>query len=205
MGAREKFTARRHCRGLAAERTAVTRSAFDWDRGAIIPSWRGWLDDLRESGVRVRGVALLFVAATVSASAGCSNPWIRRNETVATSPGRMENRPSRLVAGNYCGFGTRTGDLSVPPVDRLDAACLDHDVCFTAGGDRCECNSTLAAEAEAVISDPGAAVELRRKAWFVRGYLAVTWPMCRIFPDGVLPPRKKDILKTRYRPEGQGE
>ncbi len=149
--------------------------------------------------------AVLFVVALLSGAAGCANPFVPPGESVGTYDGRLENRPSRLVAGNYCGYGTRTGDMNVPPMDRLDAACLDHDVCFTTGGDRCECNRTLAAEAEAVMADPSAAHELRRKAKLVRGYLAATWPMCRIFPEGVLPPRKKDILKTRYRPEGQGE
>lgn len=152
----------------------------------------------------MRGVAVLFVVALLSGAAGCANPWIPPGETLATYEGRVESGPSRLVAGNYCGFGTRTGDMSVPPTDRLDAACLDHDVCFTAGGDRCACNRTLAAEAEDVMADPAAGRELRRKAKLVRGYLAATWPMCHVFPQGVLPPRKKDILKTRYRPEGQG-
>ena len=153
----------------------------------------------------MRGTVVLIVWALLVVVAGCANPWLLRGETVPTSEGRLENKPSRLVASNYCGFGTRTGDMSVPPMDRLDAACLDHDVCFTTGRDRCECNRTLAAEAVAVMADPNVAHELRRKAKLVRGYLAATWPMCRIFPEGVLPPRKKDILKTRYRPEGQGE
>ncbi len=153
----------------------------------------------------MRGAAVLFVVALLSGAAGCANPFVPPGESVGTYDGWLENTPSRLVAGNYCGYGTRTGDMSVPPMDRLDAACLEHDVCFTAGGDRCDCNRILAAEAEAVMKDPTAARESRRKAKLVRGYLAVTWPMCRIFPEGVLPPRKKDILKTRYRPEGQGE
>ncbi|CAG0978788.1 hypothetical protein RHIZO_01619 [Rhizobiaceae bacterium] len=155
--------------------------------------------------MRMRRTSALWVVALLGCVAGCSNPWIPRSDTVATFEGRLENRPSRLVAGNYCGFGTRTGDMSVLPIDRLDAACLDHDVCFTTGGDRCGCNRTLAAEAEAVMADRSATDELRRKAMLVRGYLAAAWPMCRIFPEGVLPPRKKDILKTRNRPEGQGE
>lgn len=153
----------------------------------------------------VRGAAVMILVALLAGAAGCANPWIPPAETVATYDGRLDNRPSQLVAGNYCGFGTRTGDLSVPPVDELDAACLDHDVCFTAGGERCACNRALAAKAESIMADPTAARELRRKAKLVRGYLAATWPMCRLFPEGVLPPRKKDILKTRYRPEGQGD
>mgnify|MGYP001241896442 CR=1 FL=1 len=153
----------------------------------------------------MRRIAILVAMAVLSGLAGCANPWIPPGETVDTYEGRMENRPSRLVAGNYCGFGTRTGDMSLPPTDRLDAACLDHDVCFTTGGDRCDCNRTLAREAEAVMADPTAAHDLRRKAKLVRGYLAATWSMCRLFPEGVLPPRKKDILQSRHRPEGQGE
>ena len=153
----------------------------------------------------MRWIAILVVMAVLSGVAGCANPWIPPGETVETYEGRLENRPSRLVTGNYCGFGTRSGDMSLPPVDRLDAACLDHDVCFTEGGDRCDCNRTLAREAEAVMEDPAATKELHRKAELVRAYLAATWPMCRLFPEGVLPPRKKDILQSRYRPEGQGE
>ena len=153
----------------------------------------------------MRRIAIPVAMAVLSGLAGCANPWVPPGETVETYEGRLENRPSRLVAGNYCGFGTRTGDMSLPPMDRLDAACLDHDVCFTEGGDRCDCNRALATEAEAIMADPTAARELRRKAEFVRGYLAATWPMCRLFPEGVLPPRKKDILQGRYRPEGQGE
>jgi hypothetical protein len=153
----------------------------------------------------MRGTIVLIMWVLLASVAGCANPWLPPGETVATSEGRLENKPSRLVTGNYCGFGTRSGDLSLPPVDSLDAACLDHDVCFTSGGDRCACNRTLATAAKAVIADRKAPRRMHRKAGLVLSYLAATWPMCQVFPEGVLPPRKKDILDTLYRPEGQGE
>jgi hypothetical protein len=106
-----------------------------------------------------------------------------------------ENKPSKLVYGNYCGFGTRYGTLSTFPVDNLDAACREHDACYIAGKDRCFCDRTLATAAAEISSDP----EMRKKTRAAARLVLETFstPFCKYFPAGVFRPRSKEILKTR--------
>lgn len=133
----------------------------------------------------------------------CANPWIPppgdpESQTAVT----RGNKPSRWVVGNYCGYGTRHGDLSARPVDRLDAACLEHDACFIEGRDRCDCNDQLTAAARAIIRDPASPPALRARARIIAGFFPAARPFCTMFPRGVMPPRRQDVLKTRYHEAG---
>ncbi len=70
----------------------------------------------------------VFALATAMLVSACSNPWGSVPVEELPPPLRYAvAKPSRMVFGNYCGFGTRTGDLSARPVDRLDAICYEHD------------------------------------------------------------------------------
>jgi hypothetical protein len=106
-----------------------------------------------------------------------------------------ENKPSKLVYGNYCGFGTRFGTLNTFPVDNLDAACREHDACYIAGKDRCFCDGTLATAAAEIYRDPETRKKTRAAARLVLETFST--PFCKYFPAGVFRPRSKDILKTR--------
>ncbi|TIW31849.1 MAG: hypothetical protein E5V62_27540, partial [Mesorhizobium sp.] len=69
----------------------------------------------------MRAVLAILPLAFLSA---CANPWTKVPEAELPKPIRTAMaRPSPFVIGNYCGLGTRSGDLSLWPVDRLDAAC----------------------------------------------------------------------------------
>ncbi len=105
------------------------------------------------------------------------------------------NKPSKLVYGNYCGFGTRYGTLNTFPVDNLDAACREHDACYIAGKDRCYCDSTLAKAADEISQNPATRKKTRAAARLVLETFST--PFCKYFPAGVFRPRSKDILKTR--------
>lgn len=144
----------------------------------------------------------IAVAALVLVLSGCANPWIPPDETALSFDGLRENRPSRLVVGNYCGLGSRHGDLAAPPVDALDAICLEHDACFIAGRNRCDCNRELVAATTALIADPDTAPRLRRRARAVRDFFPFMTPVCAMFPQGFAPPRKKDVLQRRYQSTG---
>lgn len=150
-----------------------------------------------------RGAMLAGLAFATLTS--CANPWIPGpGATFAHSPVQRENKPSHLVVGNYCGYGTRQGDLSARPLDRLDAACLEHDACFIAGRDHCSCNNELVTAAKAIIADPRTGSALRARARIIRDFFLAMTPVCSLFPHGIMPPRKQDVLKTRYRGQGTG-
>lgn len=141
---------------------------------------------------------LTFLALAVLTS--CANPWmIGPRGPAARTLVQRQNKPSGLVVGNYCGYGTRQGDLSARPVDRLDAACLEHDVCFIQRRDRCACNETLVAVARQIVADPRSGPGLRARALIIRSFFPVIKPICSMFPQGIMPPREQDVLKTRYR------
>ncbi len=142
-------------------------------------------------------VFLILIVAPILLSA-CANPFVANEGTPAAQARVMRpNKPSRLVVGNYCGIGTKTGDLSAKPVDRLDAACLEHDACFIEGRNRLECNREMMAAAQAIINDPTSDTKLRRRARAVIDYFEL--PLFNLFPYGMLPPRNNDVLKTKYR------
>ena len=109
--------------------------------------------------------------------------------------GYKPNKPSRLVYGNYCGPGTRNGDLSSFPVDNLDAACREHDACYTTGKDHCYCDQILAGASREVAEDPASPKAKRTGAELVMKTFST--PFCRLFPKGISKPRDKDILKSR--------
>jgi hypothetical protein len=53
--------------------------------------------------------------------------------------------------GNFCGMG-HTSAFSVAPIDALDAACKQHDMCYkTNGYSMCHCDAAL----RSAISGPG--------------------------------------------------
>ena len=96
-------------------------------------------DNLRNAGREMRAVLAILPLLLLS---GCANPWTKVPEARLPKPVRYAmSRPSPFVIGNYCGPGTRTGDLSARPVDRLDAACRIHDACYIARHDHCECRA----------------------------------------------------------------
>lgn len=150
--------------------------------------------------------ARLSVSLAILALAGlaaCANPFVpSADRAAATHPIQRENRPSLLVSGNYCGYGTRYGDLSAKPLDRLDAACLEHDACFIEGRDRCDCNEALVEAARTIIADPTTRPGLRARALVIRHFFPAAKPFCSMFPKGIMPPRKQDVLATRYRDKG---
>jgi hypothetical protein len=147
----------------------------------------------------MRSLILSFLIAAPIMLSACANPFIANEGTPAGRPRVMRpNKPSSLVVGNYCGIGTKTGDLSARPVDRLDAACLEHDACFIEGRNRVQCNREMLAAAKAIIADPRSGKKLRRRAEAVRDFFEL--PLFNLFPYGMLPPRNNDVLKTKYRP-----
>lgn len=148
---------------------------------------------VRRSGMFVAGVGMAFTLLL----GGCGNPF-----AVPLPQGRQivllerGNPPSPFVSGNYCGYGARHGDLSAKPADQLDAACLAHDVCYISGEDHCACNKALKKTALAIESDEKADAALRSRARSIGRFYTVQF--CKVFPHGLLPPRQKGVLATRY-------
>ena len=110
----------------------------------------------------MRAVLAILPLAFLSA---CANPWTKVPEAELPKPIRYAMaRPSPFVIGNYCGPGTRTGDLSLPPVDRLDAACKIHDACYIARRNHCDCDRALVASAKTIRDDKTAPRAMGDKA-----------------------------------------
>ena len=144
----------------------------------------------------MRTVFALAAAMLVSA---CSNPWDSVPVEELPAPLRYAvAKPSRLVFGNYCGLGTRTGDLSATPVDRLDAICYEHDSCYVDRKDHCECDRTLLREAGEVRDEAGAPPKMRRRALMLITTFAL--PVCKVFPKRFLPPRPRNRSDLGLRP-----
>jgi hypothetical protein len=134
----------------------------------------------------------------VAALAACANPYVRAPEAgISTAAAYREPKPSRLVKGNYCGAGSKTGDLSAAPVDRLDAACLEHDACYIEGRSQVECNRIMIAALRGIIADPSSGRKTRAKARSMIAFLSL--PFFQMFPHGILPPRDPKVLAGRYR------
>ncbi len=141
----------------------------------------------------------MLVVVLMAFLSNCANPFVADEGTPnARARVTRPNKPSSLVVGNYCGIGTKTGDLSAKPVDRLDAACLEHDACFIEGRNRLECNRQMLAATKAIIADPKSGKKLRRRAEAIRDFFEL--PLFNFFPYGMMPPRNNDVLKSRYRP-----
>jgi hypothetical protein len=143
--------------------------------------------------------ARVFVfAAAFALLSSCANPSMRYHGELSARPVHMrDSKPSRLVVGNYCGPGTRYGSLAYKPVDRLDGACLEHDACYIQNRNRIECNAEFIQRLDAIIADGKTSKELRRRARVARSIIKL--PVFQMFPDGLFPPRKQDVLRTRYR------
>ena len=129
----------------------------------------------------------LFAALVVLLS-GCQNPFLSTPIEDLPKPLRYALAgPRNLMIGNYCGFGSRSGDLSLKPVNKLDEACFRHDICYIGRKNLCGCNDALVSEAKAIRDDPSQPKKLRRDARLLIATFVV--PFCKIFPEGVLPPR----------------
>jgi hypothetical protein len=127
---------------------------------------------------------------TVLVSA-CSNPWGSVPANELPKPLRYAvSRPSTFVFGNYCGIGTRTGDLTARPVDRLDAICFEHDSCYVDRRNHCDCDGALVDSASGIRDDATLSRKMRRQAALLIATFSV--PVCKVFPQGFMPPRPRD-------------
>jgi hypothetical protein len=79
-------------------------------------------------------------------------------------------------------------------VNRLDAACQVHDACYIARRDHCDCDGALIASARTIRDDRTAPRAMRGEAELLIATFAV--PVCRIFPQGFMPPRDPAQLKA---------
>jgi hypothetical protein len=156
---------------------------------AAIPGWLHW-------GKGVSGFIRRF--ATAMCVAALVGGWAQSigGDASAAAVESLSDRPSRLVFGNYCGYGRRYGDLSAPPVDRLDEICKAHDVCYISGRDRCECNADLIAALRAYRNLDAAARRSRGRAWLVSFAIHAMTPYCHAFPHGLFPGRHDHMLDT---------
>lgn len=132
--------------------------------------------------------SIVLVSALVSA---CGNPWGDQPASELPKPLRYAvAKPSNFVFGNYCGLGTRTGDLTAKPVDRLDMICFRHDSCYVERRNHCDCDNTLVRDASAIRDDEALPAKMRRRAALLVNTFSLG--VCRIFPEGFLPPRPRD-------------
>lgn len=132
--------------------------------------------------------------AAVTIAAGCARaPGL---DVAEEGPLFLSGRPSRLVIGNYCGFGRRYGDLSAPATDRLDAICKVHDACYMSGRDRCACNAELLSAVRSYVAQDGLGARERRRAGLVAGVVRAMNPYCRVFPHGIIPLRQDYLIRT---------
>ena len=142
-----------------------------------------------------RSAILIFM---LMALAACANPYVRAPEKgPSTAVTYRKPKPSPLVSGNYCGVGSRTGDLSAAPVDRLDAACLEHDACYIAGRSQIDCNREMIVSLNKIVADPDTRPPARSKARRMIAFFSL--PFFEVFPHGLLPPRDPKVLVNRYR------
>jgi hypothetical protein len=148
----------------------------------------------------IQRATILFLAAM--SLAGCQNPYVRSPEVgLSSAIAYRPPKPSPLVAGNYCGVGSRTGDLRAAPVDRLDAACLEHDACYIAGRSQLDCNREMIDRLNVIIADPSTSPKMRATAKSMTAFFSL--PFFQVFPHGLLPPRDPSVLNNRYRPAGR--
>lgn len=140
--------------------------------------------------MRFVSAVVLFVLVPVLLSA-CSNPWGARPASELPRPLRYAvAKPSTFVFGNYCGLGTRTGDLTARPVDRLDQICFHHDSCYVDRKNHCDCDRALVRDAAAIRDDAALPKKMRRQAALLVSTFSLG--VCRMFPQGFLPPRPRD-------------
>lgn len=142
--------------------------------------------------------AALAVLSAATLLAGCANPreFIPDSGVYKAAQRRM-SKPAPRVWANYCGLGTRHGNLSHKPLNVLDRACLDHDICYIEAHAGCACDDALVRAAAKIAEDRRQPDDVRRKARQVR--LVFSAGFCRVFPRGLLPPRDKRLLATLPR------
>jgi hypothetical protein len=134
--------------------------------------------------------AASIVLVSLSASS-CSNPWATKPASELPKPLRYAvASPSNFVFGNYCGFGTRTGDLTAKPVDRLDRICFRHDSCYVDRRNHCDCDHVLVRDASAIRDDETLPKKMRRQAALLVSTFSLG--VCKVFPEGFLPSRPRD-------------
>ncbi len=137
---------------------------------------------------------LAFCALAI-ALAGCANPWeFVPDSTLTKAAQRRMAEPAPRVWANYCGLGTKQGNLAAAPLNALDRACLAHDVCYIRATPGCGCDDALVLAASRIARDARELPAVRRKARQVR--LAFSTRFCQLFPRGILPPRDPRLLET---------
>jgi hypothetical protein len=155
----------------------------------------GLLGDAAFSGSIIENMRFVFAVASIvlvsALASACSNPWGTRPASELPKPLRYAvAKPSTFVFGNYCGFGTRTGDLSAKPVDRLDDICFRHDSCYVDRKNHCDCDRALVREASIIRDDDTLPKKMRRHAALLVSTFSLG--VCRVFPQGFLPPRPRN-------------
>ena len=136
--------------------------------------------------------------------AACGNPWGNRPASELPKPLRYAvAKPSNLVFGNYCGFGTRTGDLTAKPIGPLDEICFRHDSCYVDRRNHCDCDEALVRDASGIRDDPGQPKKTRRQAALLVNTFSLG--VCKVFPEGVMPPRPRDRRELGLPPAVQPE
>lgn len=74
-----------------------------------------------------------------------------------------------LIHGNYCGYQKKPGPggTDLPPVDRLDAICMRHDLCYAARGNNdCACDLALMREVSGLTWAEGRSIRLARAVFY---------------------------------------
>ena len=133
--------------------------------------------------------ALALALALATATAGCTIGTAATNLTaqavspLATAPVTdAEAVPDiqMTIYGNWCGPGTpppgsNATPESLPPVDRLDALCMTHDLCFDdhGGTPTCSCNRDLLSRTRYLqYHDPSLSPEARAVMTLIVGWFS---------------------------------
>ncbi|PJF37529.1 MAG: hypothetical protein CUN55_21600, partial [Phototrophicales bacterium] len=81
---------------------------------------------------------------------------------------QKESKWGLVIWGNYCGLGNHSPNFEAPPVDKIDAICKEHDLCYeTRGRFNCACDQQIAAQAKA-LHDYYRYVHKRMESYFTR-------------------------------------
>lgn len=84
------------------------------------------------------------------------------------------------IYGNYCGPGHGDPTGSVAPVDRVDAVCRAHDLCYKNAGSSgtCGCDSALIASMPAAIAHPQTSQQGKAAGALIQSYFSSAWCTC---------------------------
>lgn len=180
------------------------RLSFDYSQCMIMPQMLDWPNRFSGFGAqerqRLNSKSTFMIAI---AGAGLVSFGVAGSANEASGGRIWENKPSRLVYGNYCGFGTRHGSLAPKPINQLDEACQAHDACYIAGLNHCLCDAKLAKTAENIRLDPDTPRGERVAARTIEDLFSAKF--CKLFPRGVFPKRNPEILKTWFPPAPPGD